>query len=217
MFSVIIPTLWKCDFKNELDKFQQSQFVQEIILIDNDPKNVPEWFNYKNYSKLICIAPYENLFVNPSWNLGVRASKSEHIMLFSDDVVISSCDFLPICDEKLKQENCLIGCSPNCFKLDTTQNIQIVDQHGIRPFGFGCIMMLRKNSYKEIPEMFKIWQGDDLLFHLFKTKNVNGVKLLTNFSLKESKMEMTSKLYQNVCLNDRELYNNNFSIETYLA
>ena len=69
MFSIVIPTLQKDTMilKMLLDELNQDQTVGEIILIDNSLQG----FEY-NSDKLRIIIPNENLFVNPSWNLGVE-------------------------------------------------------------------------------------------------------------------------------------------------
>jgi hypothetical protein len=138
-------------------------------------------------------------------------------MLFNDDIKCQSYDFLSICDDLLEKEDVLIGCSKKSFEIDNTSDIQISTLNGQRDFGFGSIMMLRKNSFKSIPDVFKIWYGDDLLIDLFRKKAQDSVKVIENISLKGSKMEATSSLFDDVRLYDREIYNkNNNIVEEYL-
>ena len=70
--SVIIPTLQKnLDFLNQLiNSLINDEAVGEIIVIDNSTKG----FEYQN-EKVRVIVPKQNLFVNPSWNLGTREAK----------------------------------------------------------------------------------------------------------------------------------------------
>lgn len=40
MFTVILPTLWKLNYKEELQKIHDSPFVGELILINNDRNKI---------------------------------------------------------------------------------------------------------------------------------------------------------------------------------
>ena len=66
-----------------LDELNQDQTVGEIILIDNSLQG----FEY-NSDKLRIIVPNENLFVNPSWNLGVEKAKFDYIGILNDDILL---------------------------------------------------------------------------------------------------------------------------------
>ena len=83
--SVIIPTLQKnlSFLINLLSTLERDTSVDEIIVIDNSLRGL----NYKS-SKLKLIIPEENLFVNPSWNLGVKEAKNELVALLNDDIII---------------------------------------------------------------------------------------------------------------------------------
>lgn len=85
MFSIVIPTLQKDTkiLKMLLDELSQDQTVGEIILIDNSLQG----FEY-NSDKLRIIIPNENLFVNPSWNLGVEKAKFDYIGILNDDILL---------------------------------------------------------------------------------------------------------------------------------
>ncbi len=85
MFSIVIPTLQKDTkiLKMLLDELSQDQTVGEIILIDNSLQG----FEY-NSDKLRIIIPNENLFVNPSWNLGVEKAKFDYVGILNDDILL---------------------------------------------------------------------------------------------------------------------------------
>ena len=94
-YSVIIPTLWRCnleDFYNTLRIFCGEPQIKEIILIDNDitfKQTIKQ--NILNISYKIKYYPQqENIYVNPSWNLGVSKSSGEHLMIVNDDFHITS-------------------------------------------------------------------------------------------------------------------------------
>ena len=87
MISVIIPTIWKINFHEELIKLNSNDTVGQITLINNDYKNTPTWFNFPDYPKLTELRPQKNIFVNPAWNAGVAISYHENVMIHSDDMV----------------------------------------------------------------------------------------------------------------------------------
>ncbi len=195
MFTVIIPTLWKVDFKNELLKLQECNIIGEIILIDNDKKQTPEWLNKLNINKLKIIQPPENLYVNPSWNLGVKIAKNKYIILLSDDVVVDKYDFLDITFEELEKEKSIIGIDVSCYSNFSDTVIPTFNDitHTDRTIGFGSMMFLEKKLYKDIPCEYLIWRGDDFLIDLFKHRN-NKVKTISNLNMSKSRMSVTADL-----------------------
>lgn len=186
MITVILPTLWKLNFEDQLTRLHQSNVVGEILLINNDRANTPSWYDSEKYSKIVEIIPYRNIFVNPAWNMGVRMAKYENIMLQSDDVVSVNYNFLTDIDDQLKSDDCLIGVGKSCYDVSLALNrikdpIQFHDVIN-RDIGFGCMMFFRKNSYKHIPDEYLIWRGDDFLIDLFKFKG-KKVKTIINLPL----------------------------------
>jgi len=195
MFTVIIPTLWKVDFKFELLKLEQSSFVEEIILIDNNKRQTPDWIYELNLKKLTIVQPNKNLYVNPSWNLGVKIAKCKYIILLNDDVVIDDYNFLNIVLEELEKEKSIIGIDRSCYSNSSTTGIPIFNDitHTDRTIGFGCVMFFEKQLYKDIPSEYLIWRGDDFLIDLFKHRN-NKVKTISNLNMSESQMCVSSNL-----------------------
>lgn len=196
MISVVLPTLWRLDFKEQLDKLHESNFAGEILLINNDRANTPSWFTPEHYPKLIEIIPHRNIFVNPAWNMGVRLAKFEHIMLQSDDVVSDNYNFLEQIDEELSSDDCLIGVDRSCYNVMLSLNkinekINFNDvSNSSRDLGFGCMMFFRKNSHKPIPGEYLIWRGDDLMIDRFKHMN-KKVKTIINLPLAGTRMSVT--------------------------
>ena len=177
MISVVLPTLWKIEFNEQLNRLHQSNVVGEILLINNDRANTPSWYDSEKYPKIVEIIPHRNIFVNPAWNMGVRMAKYENIMLQSDDVVSVNYDFLTDIDNQLQSNDCLIGVGKSCYDVTlvlnrTNDNIKFHDiSNTARDIGFGCMMFFRKNSYKHIPDEYLVWRGDDLLIDLFNHRN----------------------------------------------
>jgi hypothetical protein len=196
MISVILPTLWRLDFEEQLSKLHESSIVGEIILINNDRKNTPSWFNPNQYLKLIEIIPHTNIFVNPAWNLGVKVAQYEHIMLQSDDVVSSDYNFLEEIDCELTTEDSLIGIDKSCYDimLSLKKSNDKIKFNNIsnfsRDLGFGCMMFFRKNSYKPIPSEYLIWRGDDFMIDRYKHMN-KKIKTITHLPLAGTRMSVT--------------------------
>jgi hypothetical protein len=199
MISVILPTLWKIEFEEQLIKLHESSIVGEILLINNDKLNTPGWFNPEKFIKLKEIIPNKNIFVNPAWNIGVKISKHEHIMLHSDDVVSNNYNFLEEINLELINDDCLIGIDRSCYNITSSSNksidtIKFNDiSNSSRDIGFGCMMFFRKTSYKPIPNEYLIWRGDDFMIDRYKHMN-KKIKTITNLSLAETRMSVTADL-----------------------
>ena len=103
--SAIIPTLWKAkQFTDHLvNVLIKDKSVGEIILIDNAPTD----FSYDN-EKVVILRQEENLYVNPSWNLGVRQSSYDKFIIFNDDIIIPY-RLVSKLEKLLTEKNGLIG------------------------------------------------------------------------------------------------------------
>ena len=53
MISVVLPTLWRVEFKEQFELLHNNDAVSEFILINNDTTQTPDWVNSKKYKKLI--------------------------------------------------------------------------------------------------------------------------------------------------------------------
>lgn len=183
MISVVLPTLWRVEFKEQFELLHDNDAVSEFILINNDTTQTPDWVNSKKYKKLIEVKPHSNIFVNPAWNMGVRLASSNNIMLQSDDVICENYNFLNEIDMYLDNEDCLIGVAKECYtnQNDSMTSLQNISSKG-RDWGFGCMMFFRKTTYRQLPLEYKLWKGDDFLLDLYKHKKlntyaINGLKM----------------------------------------
>ena len=173
MFTVVIPTMWKPDtFEEQLNSLCCSQYVDEIILINNNKYSTPN-FNILNNKKILHIKPPENLVVNPSWNLGVYLSNNNNICLLNDDLLIDIKVFEFMSSHKDKS---LCGLSMQ----NQNGDFELVEVEK-RITGFGCMMFIRKDLYDFIPNDIIMFYGDDYLFYLNKRKgnknyNIHGCK-----------------------------------------
>jgi hypothetical protein len=169
--SAIIPTLWKTkEFTNHLvDVLIKDESVGEIIIIDNDPTD----FFYDN-EKVVMLKQEENLYVNPSWNLGIEECYYDKFIIFNDDIIIPY-NFVSQLEGLLTEEIGLVGLDRSSIVKVTEfedKNITFLDRKielkavETRNWGFGMAIAGHTKSYHKIPEKFRIWYGDDYLFQM---------------------------------------------------
>ena len=166
--SVIIPTLWKAKaFTDHLvDVLVDDESVGEIIIIDNAPTD----FCYSD-EKVCTLKQPENLYVNPSWNVGIEESDYDKFIILNDDIIIPY-NFVSKLEKWLTKDKGIIGIDkPSVIKVAdcSNENITFLDREialksiVIRDWGFGIVMAGHRNSYYKIPENIRIWYGDDYL------------------------------------------------------
>ena len=183
-FSVVIPTLWKSKrIHTLLQDLISCDSVGEIILIDNSNK-------FKQYydilSKTKVIIPSQNMFVSESWNFGIRSAKYDNIALCNDDINFNSNIF----DMFLQSDIIgVVGQASDNYHYDYSQNPIITPMIGTRPWGWGCLIFLKKEYWKEVPESLRVWYGDDWLVKF----NPISKYTLHNFAIK-TEMSSTSDL-----------------------
>jgi GR25 family glycosyltransferase involved in LPS biosynthesis len=202
LFSIIIPTMWESNkIFNLLQKYEKSNYVGEIIVIDNQPTKKP---NLENYKKIVYQTKGENIFVNPAWNLGYSIAKYK-IILSNDDIIINDLDV--ILENILKSDFDIIGLGEN-----KTQHLKIDEIKNFPRQSYGSFIYVRNYFY--IPEQLKIWCGDDFLFTLNKKRGIlknsgihsntsQTVRIIqkTNNSILEDDKKEYDKLFQTKKLN----------------
>ena len=165
--SVVIPTLQKniLFLKNLISTLEKDSSVEEIIIIDNSLKGI----NLVS-EKLRIITPSENIFVNPSWNLGVKEAKCDIVALLNDDITIPN-NFCSKIANKLTPKMGAVGYFEDFVEIThelveqpAESNIEFKEIIG-RPEQWGIAIFFYKSSYFEIPEDLKIHFGDDWLIH----------------------------------------------------
>lgn len=176
--TVVIPTLQKNKelLINLLKTLDSDGSVNEIILIDNSLKGL----DYSN-SKLKIIIPKENMFVNPSWNYGVREAQNDIVALLNDDITIPA----NFCSRVVEKMSPNMGCVG--FSIDNIQEMQNInrspdmsdlslEETEFRGNHWGIAIFFYKSSYVEIPNEMKIFCGDDWIFlqsKIYNRKNYN--------------------------------------------
>ena len=169
--SAIIPTLWKAkEFTDHLvDVLIEDESVGEIIIIDNAPGD----FSYDN-EKVVMLKQEENLYVNPSWNLGIEESDYDKFIILNDDIIIPY-NFATQLEKWLTKDRGIIGIdAPSVIKVAdcSSENMTFLDREialksiVMRDWGFGIVIAGHKESYHNIPENIRIWYGDDYLVQM---------------------------------------------------
>ena len=169
--SAIIPTLWKAkEFTDHLvDVLIEDESVGEIIIIDNAPAD----FSYDN-EKVVILRQEENIYVNPSWNLGIEESDYDKFIILNDDIIIPY-NFVSQLESMLTPDKGVIGIDERGVitipKFDS-KNITFLDRKiDLKPlkkrsWGFGITLAGHRKSYYKIPENIRIWYGDDYLVQM---------------------------------------------------
>ena len=173
MFSVIIPTMWYANFYLEklLINLQQSNYVGEIIIIDNNKYELEK--TNLTYKKIRVVSMPQNIYVNEAWNIGVLIAKYDNICISNDDL---SWDV-----------NCLgfilnhindnaIGMSSSNYERNIIGEFS-VNKIDTREWGWGCCIFINKKNWIPIPNDLKIACGDDWIILHNKSMSLSGVKI----------------------------------------
>lgn len=178
-FTIIIPTMW---FQNQLlrpmlDEYNNCDLVKEILIINNNGK-IP----FILPSKVRVLNNGVNLFVNSSWNLGVRESLMGNIIIANDDIYIEG-----IYDVLRRVANVLEE-----FKTNTVVYIDFNKKHKDHfiPYGFGVFMGMHKASYVPVPNDFKVWYGDNFQYFANYTVALTDIVIRTSMQGTSSKLNL---------------------------
>jgi hypothetical protein len=186
-YSVIIPTLWKSNrIHTLLFDLIKCQYVDEIILIDNAGKFF-EYYEALDKVKLVQVE--ENIYVNPAWNLGIKIAKNNLVALVNDDINFDT-NIFGVIDENILNQFGIVGMGEGNYKeeIDETKGPYLdVWQPGVNDWGWGCMILLDKKNWIDIPEDIKIWYGDNII----KDVNPSPKACLRNFKV-ETEMSTTS-------------------------
>jgi hypothetical protein len=181
MYSVILPTMWKSkEIENLIETLSTNQLIGEILVIDNDTNRTNK--SILSISKVKHFPQKENIYVNPSWNLGIENSRFDKVIILNDDINLSF-SFISYIE---LDGGMVIGLDHSCFNDESTDFEVIVSDK--REWGWGCLLILNKKDWVSIPEELKIWCGDDFIFNCFKIrKKIVGLPI-------KGKMSETSDL-----------------------
>ena len=152
--------------------------VGEILIIDNSGKGL----FFPPNSKVKIYNSKENLYVNPSWNLGISMIENERFLIINDDIlpVENFCSLIMNSGILEQEKTGLVGINPsfinqNSRETTTDITIPVSDKSKIsflempRILGtgdWGSAYFGKKSSYYEIPDDLKIIYGDNYLLKM---------------------------------------------------
>ena len=206
--SVVIPTLQKNLelLLNLINVLEKDSNVDEIIIIDNSLKGL----NYTS-NKLKIIIPSTNLYVNPSWNLGVKSSVNENVAILNDDITIPE-NFCSNVFERFTDDMGIVGYNID-FVKETQELLPSPPKQDMNLIvianmcsGWGVAIFFKKTNYIEIPDDLKIFYGDDWLIYQNKKRkkkiySINGQKIYHYGSLSSASGSLNP-----IAKNDDALY-----------
>lgn len=222
LFTVVVPTMWKCPQITEtmLTRLSEHSLVHQIIMFDNDPSTRPDW-SILSHDKILLTKlgdEDKNYFVNPCWNKGVELSETNRVCIWNDDVEFDLNLFDKIHSE-LTPEKGVFGLVTGEEKfghpLLTDGSIDFVKWNwhnnpqpgdwGDNIHGFGQLMFIRKENWIPIVDGLDIYFGDDFIFHSHLKQGLNNY-LIANIRW-SSPMACTSAIQEIVNgFYDREKY-----------
>ena len=189
-FSIIIPTLQKCKpvLNLLLDELIESDEVEEIIVIDNTRRGLG-----RTHSKLKVVAPCENIYVNPSFNLGMEFVNCPYWGFINDDILIPK-NLLSQVGEFLTSDKVgIVGLDSEISEETPIEECKTYPENSAVSFSqfsgneaknyFGSVIFGRKENFYKIPEELKIFYGVDYLL----LKNSENYK--KNFEIKNVKVK----------------------------
>lgn len=212
-FSIVIPTMQKdISILNKLIKeLEEDSCVDEIIIIDNSTKGFESEFK-----KVRVIVPKKNLYINPSWNLGVKESRNEYVGILNDDLLLPK----NYCSEVLKfientEKVGLVGIDSTLINNTTKEDFEHYPEDkplifepmnkSIDTYYWGSAIFGKKANFYLIPENLKIWCGDN---YLQKINMDNGYQnyQISNTEIKHIK-SMTLMAPELAKIREKDIYN----------
>jgi len=167
-FSVIIPTLWRAkEIYETIDKASKCSLVGEVIVIDNAPEKKRKKIKS---NKVRVISKGKNIYVNKSWNWGIKTSKYDRICICNDDITFNVRKTLKFLKKKRLKDLGIVGCVR--IGNDGGGKIEIKKTDNFAPSSFGVLMFIHKEEYEKIPKYVKIWWGDYWLFRHSEKRHV---------------------------------------------
>lgn len=167
--------------------------VGEILIIDNNGEKRPEL----NFEKVRIIGNGKNLYVNPSWKLGVRESKYDKVILANDDIIMKgNLNLLFESALNMLCEGVIIGAGEICYKKEASV-VRLTkaptNNKVIMNYGFGVFMFMKKSTFLNtlIPDDFLVWYGDHILYYRNKVWCFEGVQILTEMRGTTSKINLS--------------------------
>ncbi len=185
-YTIIIPTMWYYpDYLIEMvSRYNAITEIAEILIVNNRKEGELKFTE----NKVRVLGDGNNQYVNPSWNLGVRESKTDKIILANDDIKIEKVRGLIAYADHFLKVGRVIGVDSTCFKSDTP-NWEAKFTNKMN-YGFGVFLTINKQSYVPIPKEFKVWYGDTIQFKENTPISIAGCRIVTPMQGTSSKLNL---------------------------
>lgn len=155
--------------------------VGEIFLINNDAAKTPGWYmNTSQFLKKVKMyTPRQNIYVNPAFNIGVKHSHFDHIVLLQDDILFDP-TVLTIIHDYITPQTGLIGINPLNIMTQAAETLKIIPAKDIKliyfdalpkldklcekddlPYGWCMMMIFHKSNWIPIDEELLIHYGEE--------------------------------------------------------
>ena len=177
--------MWRYQpFVKFLTDLLDHELIHEVIIINNDKSKTPE---LPNSSKLRLVDYGGNIYVNPSWNRGVRLSNTENVVIINDDLIFDLRVFKKL--QQIDDPNFGLAClcpGEEFYKQPpfTDGTIDIVKWTGWNLFGFGQFLFVKKSQYLNIPFQLQIYYGDDWILcnAIANSRNVHAITNILHYT-----------------------------------
>ena len=172
--SVIIPTVWAA--KNythaSLHLLESVGCIDEVIVIDNNTKETPEWIN--NFNKVKLIKSKKRMYFNASVNTGMDICKNEICCIYNDDIIADTRIFNYIKNNINKEDGCIF-ISPEYINKGNPNRVSLKKVNDIIKDGLhhggGMLMFLNKSDFIKIPDKLVHHFGDNFIFEINKKQD----------------------------------------------
>jgi hypothetical protein len=197
--------MWRCldVFQRALDGYIEHSLVEEIILINNDVDNTPNWSQLKHV-KVKMLNQSHNIKVNPAWNLGVSLSKNDKLCIVNDDIEFDTRLFNKIYHRvvaELGAHGIITGEAHLRQPVTTDSSISFIKWNpGDVIHGFGQLMFIHKANWIPIDNCLHIYFGDDTIFHYHLYKGLDNyliynIKFYSPMAATSSDKSITQGVY----------------------
>ncbi len=182
MLSVVVPTMWQfkpfCDF---IEDVAQLPIVDEIIIINNLVELTPD-HPALSHQKIKMHNMEENIYCNPSWNLGAKLAKNDKVCFLSDDVIVDLRIFKRVHDHMTPEQG-ITGIRitkevydlhfPNHSNIQDLNKLVVTGDLKITPWvgveynlGWGALFFVDKRNWIDIHSELLIMYGDSWVFNM---------------------------------------------------
>lgn len=171
MITVVVPTMWKYPpFLDFIKYVSMVDVIKEVILVNNNFDETPDdevSVSILNHPKIKHFHFGKNIFVNPAWNFGVNQSSTDIVCILNDDLHFDLKLFYKVL-ELYTPDMGALGLSSGKVEWGQTPitngNIDFIPFTGQNCIGFGELMFVHKQNWRNIPEELTVGFGDNFIF-----------------------------------------------------